>query len=108
MDIKDIILVLELHKQTNYKYIEEALNIVKKKKLKQGEINLSRDIYPVIAKKFKVTEAAISSAIIRALFNAYYKMENRSVYIDLFGHDLRLTPLKFLNQLQPYLIKKKR
>lgn len=105
MKAEELLKVLELKNYDGYKYYLYALKIIKKNGYGKYDINLAANIYPQLAKKFKKSEAAISSSMTKSIRRMYYEHyeDTRAMYKDLFGSTRRLTPLQFLMECVQYI-----
>lgn len=104
MSIDCIIEYLGLEKETGAEYLKEALNIIKRKKLKPKDINLSLDIVPTIARKFNVSYSAVDSACRRSLKRSFYRTEeNKKEYKFLYNAKTYLTLSEFLKKSVKYV-----
>lgn len=105
MKVEELLNVLKLKEYDGYKYFLHALKLVKKNELHKYDINLSVNIYPYLCKKFKKSEAAVSSSMIKSLRRMYHEHydETTAIYNDLFGTTKRLTPLQFLMECAEYI-----
>lgn len=105
MKVEELLGVLKLKEYDGYKYFLHALKFIKKNELYKYDINLTSTIYPYLAKKFRKSEAAVSSSMVKALRRMYYEYHDETVaiYNDLFGTTKRLTPLQFLMECTKYI-----
>lgn len=88
----------ELHK-INYnfsyvgtKYLADAISIVSKKYNNEiCNINLSKQIYPIIAKKYNKSVYSIKTNIIRSTTNMYYDCDE-TTFCEYFGYAFSFKP----------------
>ena len=88
-------------KYKGYYYLAEAVNMVMEQK--DGNIKITKDIYPNLSKKFKSTPSNIERDM-RTVISACWKM-NKPGFDEIAGYELKFKPTnsEFIDMIAYYL-----
>lgn len=81
------------------KYFLESLAICSKKKIHILDLNLTRVLYPELAKKFKKAPGTIEKEMITELGDMWKDMKKREKFVKSFNYESRPSIKKFLIML---------
>lgn len=92
--IKEILSNINLDKEI-INYFIDSIRYCQDNKIHKLDINLTRDVYPILAEKYKLSSDSIENKIIHAL-KCSYNISGPVVYFKNLGYDKRISTKKLL------------